>query len=155
MGNGALPNGPSYRAHPRLYLFGHGGMSDVSPYRAPKRKLPEALAVPAFNGPEAPKPARSKHANTWPFAPRKRLGDSGAGGPLPRRVKRDRRNLRVLGGTKERRATRGTNVRAIPIRWQRELCEASQSWRCPPDGAKCGTSPTIACVSRSRKSCRT
>jgi hypothetical protein len=21
MGNGALPNGPSYRAHPRLYLF--------------------------------------------------------------------------------------------------------------------------------------
>ena len=32
-------------------LFGHGGMADVSPYRAPKRKLPEALAVPAFNGP--------------------------------------------------------------------------------------------------------
>ena len=22
MGNGALPNGPSYRAHPRLYQFG-------------------------------------------------------------------------------------------------------------------------------------
>jgi hypothetical protein len=21
MGNGALPNGPSYRAHPRLYLY--------------------------------------------------------------------------------------------------------------------------------------
>ena len=24
MGNGALPNGPSYRAHPRLYLSGRG-----------------------------------------------------------------------------------------------------------------------------------
>jgi hypothetical protein len=23
MGNGAMPNGPSYRAHPRLYLSGH------------------------------------------------------------------------------------------------------------------------------------
>jgi hypothetical protein len=26
MGNGALPNGPSYRAHPRLYRLGHSGM---------------------------------------------------------------------------------------------------------------------------------
>src|SRR5713226_9362440 len=25
MGNGALPNGPSCRAHPRLYPFGHAG----------------------------------------------------------------------------------------------------------------------------------
>ena len=28
MGNGALPNGPSYRAHPRLYLLGSGAMAD-------------------------------------------------------------------------------------------------------------------------------
>jgi len=27
MGNGALPNGPSYRAHPRLYQSRHGSMS--------------------------------------------------------------------------------------------------------------------------------
>src|ERR1700692_2367492 len=30
MGNGALPNGPSYRAHPRLYPFGHAAMSEMS-----------------------------------------------------------------------------------------------------------------------------
>ena len=31
MGNGALPNGPSYRAYPRLYLFGHVTISDLRP----------------------------------------------------------------------------------------------------------------------------
>jgi len=32
-------------------LFGRGGMSDVSPYRAPKQKLLEPLVVTAFSGP--------------------------------------------------------------------------------------------------------
>src|SRR5216684_8586738 len=31
MGNGALPNGPSYRAHPRLYHFRDDAMSGLSP----------------------------------------------------------------------------------------------------------------------------
>ena len=39
MGNGALPNGPSYRAHPRLYLFGHVAISELSLLWGVKRKL--------------------------------------------------------------------------------------------------------------------
>src|SRR5262249_32473225 len=39
MGNGVLPNGPSYRAHPRLYLLGPREMSDLSPRSGPKRTL--------------------------------------------------------------------------------------------------------------------
>jgi hypothetical protein len=31
MGNGALPNGPSYRAHPRLCLNGHAGSHQKCP----------------------------------------------------------------------------------------------------------------------------
>ena len=31
MGNGALPNGPSYRAYPRLYQCGIPAMSALSP----------------------------------------------------------------------------------------------------------------------------
>ena len=31
MGNGALPNGPSYRAHPRLYLSGHARRGEECP----------------------------------------------------------------------------------------------------------------------------
>jgi len=31
MGNGALPNGPSYRAHPRLYLLRHGEAASECP----------------------------------------------------------------------------------------------------------------------------
>jgi hypothetical protein len=31
MGNGALPNGPSYRAHPRLYLLRHGRTASECP----------------------------------------------------------------------------------------------------------------------------
>jgi DNA-binding transcriptional LysR family regulator len=31
VGNGALPNGPSYRAHPRLYLSGGSRMSALTP----------------------------------------------------------------------------------------------------------------------------
>jgi hypothetical protein len=38
MGNGALPNGPSYRAHPRLYLFGRNGPSWRCPLIGAERK---------------------------------------------------------------------------------------------------------------------
>ena len=39
MGNGALPNGPSYRAHPRLYHLRHDVTVGSSPLTALKRKL--------------------------------------------------------------------------------------------------------------------
>jgi hypothetical protein len=39
MGNGALPNGPSYRAHPRLYQSGPPGMSAVRSLSEGKRTL--------------------------------------------------------------------------------------------------------------------
>src|SRR5262249_8525462 len=43
MGNGALPHGPSDRAHPRLYLLGPRDMSDLSPQSGPKRTLMKSL----------------------------------------------------------------------------------------------------------------
>jgi hypothetical protein len=39
MGNGALPHGPSDRAHPRLYLLGPREMSDLSPKSELKQTL--------------------------------------------------------------------------------------------------------------------
>jgi hypothetical protein len=39
MGNGALPNGPSYRAHPRLYHFGHAAMTSLSPLSGARRTI--------------------------------------------------------------------------------------------------------------------
>src|SRR6266480_5566157 len=38
MGNGALPNGPSYRAHPRLYRLGHRATALRVPLAMAKRK---------------------------------------------------------------------------------------------------------------------
>ena len=38
MGNGALPNGPSYRAHPRLYHFRHDEHDGQCPLSRAKRK---------------------------------------------------------------------------------------------------------------------
>jgi len=73
---------------------------------------------------------------------------SGADGPLPRRVQRHRRELRVLG-TKERRTTKGTNVRAVQLDGTMS-CDASEtlgSVFCQSggasDGARCATSPAV------------
>ena len=38
MGNGALPNGPSYRAHPQLYRTGHGAVVAACPLPGALRK---------------------------------------------------------------------------------------------------------------------
>src|SRR5882757_3704562 len=32
MGNGALPNGPSYRAHPKMHLAGYAGILQADAY---------------------------------------------------------------------------------------------------------------------------
>lgn len=48
MGNGALPSGPSYRAHPRLYLFGHAAISELSLLSEVKRKLDFEPATGGF-----------------------------------------------------------------------------------------------------------
>jgi hypothetical protein len=58
MGNGALPNGPSYRAHPRLYHFGRSAMSQLSPLSAPERtwiilKIVDVGRPPDFAAPVA------------------------------------------------------------------------------------------------------
>jgi hypothetical protein len=40
MGNGALPHGPSYRAHPRLYRLGRPAMSAFPPLASVERESP-------------------------------------------------------------------------------------------------------------------
>jgi hypothetical protein len=48
MGNGALPHGPSYRAHPRLYLSGGGNASNLRQLLGEQRKcMDERLRPPS------------------------------------------------------------------------------------------------------------
>src|SRR5258705_12018708 len=49
MGNGALPNGPSYRAHPRLYLLRHAGAQERCLFMGVERKSSAVSQTVAFD----------------------------------------------------------------------------------------------------------
>jgi hypothetical protein len=44
MGNGALPHGPSDRAHPRLYLLGPRETSELNPQSEPKADIDQVAS---------------------------------------------------------------------------------------------------------------
>src|SRR6266702_5557908 len=66
MGNGALPNGPSYRAHPRLYLPGPWNIARRRLLMAEERTGDHSLSTTAHDPEAGISPAEIPQRNSLP-----------------------------------------------------------------------------------------